>query len=154
MKSTLIGMIYMLSPAHVIFAAASVNQSKKSTPTTSMQATFNEFFSGKLEEDAVKKLDGEILLRRIIQNMYGPTNDVKNAEYPAILNALKDQNIINLQTERMNIEYSEDYSVTFDKIIGYDFVDLLTGPKKLSDYFKKYYKHYKTEQDIDEDLSS
>ena len=118
---------------------------------TSMAKTFNDFFAGRLDSDAVEGLDGKTFLSFIIENMYDPiTHSVKNAEYIAILKALKEKRIITPQTERITVKYSEDYSVIFDKFVGYNFIDELKGPKKLHNYFAQYYQ---SKKDNDEEMS-
>jgi hypothetical protein len=118
---------------------------------TSMIKTFNDFFSGKLSPDATADLDKEAFLSFIIENMYDPINhSVKNEEYPAILRALQKQKIIIPQTVKITVKYSEDYSVSFDKFVGYNLVNELKGPKKLHEYFVQYYQ---TKKDANDEMS-
>lgn len=154
-KALLIIAITLIMSSNLFSSSPLSDENERTSKTSaSMQTIFSNFFSGKLNADTIEKLDGKTFLSFMIENMYNKiTDSIKNEECSAILKALKEQNIINPQTERITKKYAEDYSVTFDKFIGYDFIDQLKGPKKLGDYFKQYYKKYKIPEDTDEELS-
>ena len=112
---------------------------KVSQGVSDVSMDINDFFQGRLSDEEITRLNSTKLLGLIIAHIEPEDHSTQRAEYASIAKALQRKGVISLKTERTTVKYSEDYSITYDKIIGYELRDVRNSSKALHDYFVKYY---------------